>query len=105
MDKMVVAAQNNGRLHYMNYTFYQTFEWNRFLYDTCNHLIIKTEYVSASSGGEIKLILPLKVDSYNKRLYILTGDIAGICNVVCPYGDEMTKRTYLCNYYLPQEKI
>jgi len=91
LDEIAVSAIKNGKLHYMNYTFYQTYEWNRFLYDSYNHLIITTEYVSASFDGEIKLILPLKVDSYNKRLYILTGDIAGICNAVCPYVDETAK--------------
>ena len=91
LDEHAAASMSNGKIQYMDYTFYQTYAWNSFLYETYNHLFIPIEYVVVSVLGEVKLILPLLIDRLNKRLRVLTGRISGICNVVCPYKDTMAK--------------
>ena len=91
LDEHAAASISNGKIQYMDYTFYQTYAWNSFLYETYNHLFIPIEYVVVSVLGEVKLILPLLIDRLNKRLRVLTGRISGICNVVCPYKDTMAK--------------
>ena len=91
LDGLAEVFIEKGEIHYMDYTFYQTYTWHSFIYDTYNHFFINTEYISVSYKGEVKLILPLMIDKLNKRLRFLTGRISGICNIVCPYKDSTAK--------------
>lgn len=91
LDEQAAVAISKGDIQYMDYTFYQTYTWYNFLYDTHNHFFTHIEYLAASVEGEVKMILPLKIDSFNKHVRVITGSIAGICNVVCPFRNNLTK--------------
>ena len=91
LDHIAAEKVEKGEIDYIDYSFYQTYEWNQFVYNTYSHRLVHTEYVVASSDGEAKMILPLMVDSINKRLRIINGRISGICNVACPYQGAEAK--------------
>lgn len=91
LDTLATEKICKGELDYIDYSFYQTYNWNRFVFKTYNHKLIHTEYVVASISGKVMLIMPLMIDSFNKRLRIISGKISGICNVACPYKGVVAK--------------
>ena len=91
LDDYATTSIAKGEIRYVDYTFYQTYTWNHFLYNAYNHAFTHTEYIAAAYKGEVKMILPLLIDSFNKRLRILNGRISGICNIVCPYKDATAR--------------
>ncbi|MCH5178030.1 MAG: hypothetical protein J1F25_08395, partial [Prevotellaceae bacterium] len=76
----------------MEYSFYQTYTWNCFLYENCRSWHKKLEYMVVYADGKVESIVPLVLKPAKKEVRIISGRIAGILNVVCPYRDEQAQR-------------
>lgn len=79
-------------LGYIHYTFYQTYEWNRFLY---HHLMrglgalsSAMRYDVATVDGEPFAILPMVVTRSSRKARIPSCRVGGVLNMVCPYPYE-----------------
>ncbi len=90
LDALAAEQILNGGLSYMEYSFYQTYVWNKFIKDSHRFSFKRSEYVVAMSDGKVELIVPLLTNPIKKHLKISTGRgrIAGIINIVCPRHDE-----------------
>lgn len=87
LDASASALIQSGELRYINYSFYQTYEWNEFLSHTYRYSLGHPQFVVVTCEGETKIILPLLVEKLKKRARFLSGRIAGILNAACPYTD------------------
>lgn len=88
LDAKAMQLLKSGELQYINYSFYQTYEWNEFLAHSYRHSVGNPQFVTVAVDGETRIILPLLVKKH--KVSILSGRIAGILNAVCPYNDETT---------------
>lgn len=79
-------------LGYIHYTYYQTYEWNEFLYHhTLRGLGVLTttmRYDLVQVGGRPFAILPMAVTRSSKKIRIPSCRVGGVLNMVCPYPYE-----------------
>ena len=92
LDAFAAEQIRNGHLSYMEYSFYQTYVWNKFIKDSHRFSFKRSEYVVAMADGKAELIVPLLINPIKKHMKISTGRsrIAGIINIniACPRHDE-----------------
>ena len=85
------AAENNG-VGYINYTYYQTYEWNEFLYDHITRglggLTTAMCYDLVTVDSEPFAVIPLAVTRLSGKARIPSCRVAGVLNMVCPYVGE-----------------
>lgn len=92
LDRVAAERIGSGSLSYMDYTFYQTFTWNCFLARSYRYSLRRMEFVTATEGTELLVILPLIIDPVSRSVKVMSGKIAGILNAVCPYRDERARK-------------
>lgn len=96
LDASASALINNGNLRYIEYSFYQTFRWNNFLYEIYHGSIRKKiEYIVVNQNQQIIGILPMITDNRRKKGGIIDGKIAGITNFVYPVEKGKADETIL----------
>lgn len=106
LDRTARREIAEGRLAYIDYSFYQTLEWNRFLAEAYRgSKVRRLDYIVVSDDRATVAIVPLLANRLSKKIEIVTGKIAGIINAACPYGgaraDEAMKATvsYMAERY------
>lgn len=87
------SQRGENNLPYINYSFYQTFQWNLFLYEYTRISILKRLtskfcYILVMSDNTPFAILPMIVTRSSKKARIPSCRIAGILNIVCPYSTD-----------------
>lgn len=79
-------------LGYIHYTYYQTYEWNEFLYhhslSGLGALTTAMRYDLVRVGGRPFAILPMAVTRSSKKARIPSCRVGGVLNMVCPYPYE-----------------
>lgn len=79
-------------LGYIHYTYYQTYEWNEFLYHHTlrglGALTTAMRYDLVRVGGRPFAILPMAVTRSSKKARIPSCRVGGVLNMVCPYPYE-----------------
>ena len=79
-------------LGYIHYTYYQTYEWNEFLYHHTlrglGALTTAMRYDLTRVGGRPFAILPMAVTRSSKKARIPSCRVGGVLNMVCPYPYE-----------------
>lgn len=79
-------------LGYTHYTYYQTYEWNEFLYHHTlrglGALTTAMRYDLVRVGGRPFAILPMAVTRSSKKARIPSCRVGGVLNMVCPYPYE-----------------
>lgn len=79
-------------LGYIHYTYYQTYEWNEFLYHHTlrglGALTTAMRYDLVRVGGRPFAILPMAVTRSSKKARISSCRVGGVLNMVCPYPYE-----------------
>lgn len=79
-------------LGYIQYTYYQTYEWNEFLYHHTlrglGALTTAMRYDLVRVGGRPFAILPMAVTRSSKKARIPSCRVGGVLNMVCPYPYE-----------------
>ena len=77
---------------YIKYTYYQTYEWNEFLYDHLTKglsgLTTTMCYDLVTVSGKPFGIIPLTVTRLSKKARIPSCRVAGVLNMVCPYVED-----------------
>ena len=93
------------QLPYVCYTYYQTYEWNEFLYDMilrgmgrCKERML---YAVVSKGGAAVAILPMVITRSSGKVRIPSCRVAGVLNMSCPYsGQELGETMDVVSRYL-----
>ena len=104
LDQYALQQIHDGKLKYIEYSFYQTYTWNSYIHKTYKHSKKKVYYTVVSADKDIKIIVPTLVNMSNKSIKIMTGNIAGIINIVCPYRDGPTIQTIVSVIQLLKNK-
>lgn len=77
---------------YIKYTYYQSYEWNEFLYDHLTKglsgLTTTMCYDLVTVSGKPFGIIPLTVTRLSKKARIPSCRVAGVLNMVCPYVED-----------------
>lgn len=77
---------------YINYTYYQTYEWNYFIahHSTDGLGILTTimRYDLITVDGKPFAIIPFAVTRSSKKARIPSCRVGGVLNMVCPYTYE-----------------
>lgn len=77
---------------YICYTYYQTYEWNEFLYNYIskglNTLTATINYDLVLLDDKPFAIIPMVVTRLSKKARIPSCRVAGVLNMACPYVDD-----------------
>lgn len=84
-------AEENG-VRYVEYTYYQTYEWNEFLFHHTTRGFGKfasaMRYHLVRLDGRPFAIIPTLVTRLSKKVRIPSCRVAGVLNISCPYTRE-----------------
>lgn len=84
------AEENGGR--YVEYTYYQTYEWNEFLFrhttKGIGRITTAMRYHLVRLDGRPFAIIPTLVTRLSKKVRIPSYRVAGVLNISCPYTGE-----------------
>lgn len=84
-------AEENG-VRYVEYTYYQTYEWNEFLFRHTTRGFGKfasaMRYHLVRLDGRPFAIIPTLVTRLSKKVRIPSCRVAGVLNICCPYTGE-----------------
>lgn len=84
-------AEENG-VRYVEYTYYQTYEWNEFLFHHTTRGFGKfasaMRYHLVRLDGRPFAIIPTLVTRLSKKVRIPSCRVAGVLNISCPYTGE-----------------
>ena len=99
-------------LGYIHYTYYQTYEWNEFLYHHplrgLGALTTAMRYDLVRVGGRPFAILPMAVTRSSKKARIPSCRVGGVLNMVCPYpyeGHEEVMEAIAAHLLMPRLAI
>ena len=82
LDDSASQLIEEGKLPYIQYSFYQTYGWNEFLFASYRYSNTKRIcYVISREGEKIVSILPLVINLRKHTVSIANGGVAGILNV------------------------
>lgn len=90
MDRQAEKLIEEKKLDYSQYSFYQTYEWNKFLDRhqsgfMFNVSLKRKDYIVLSIDGIPFVIVPLLIRRTSRKITLISGKIAGILNTVSPY--------------------
>lgn len=79
-------------VRYAEYTYYQTYEWNEFLFRHIRRgfgrLATTLRYHLITFDGRPFAVIPTQVTRMSKKVRLPSCRVAGVLNIVCPYINE-----------------
>lgn len=77
---------------YVCYSYYQTYEWNEFLYDMIHRgmgrWMERMLYAVVCRGDAVVAILPMVTTRSSGKVRIPSCRVAGVLNMSCPYSED-----------------
>ncbi len=80
---------------YIDYTYYQTYEWNEFLFrhitSGFGKLTTEMSYDLVLLNGKPFAVIPMAITRMSKKTRIPSCRVAGVLNMSCPYVEECSE--------------